>query len=182
GEQLAWGVVLTAPLLFRRRFPVAVVVWVSAVFVAGQVRQIGDNLVPSITLFLAVYSLGAWGRNRAVARWVRIGVIVAMFVYLGVNIARALATSPTFEDAAGPLDPVLAAVVYDLGLNALFFGAAYAFGNQAWESARRRHELEVQGEQLRRSQAENARRAVVAERIRIARDLHDVVAHHVAVM
>jgi signal transduction histidine kinase len=183
GEQLLWGVALTAPLLVRRRFPAAVVIWVGAVFIAGQVRQVGDNFVPALTLFLAVYSLGAWGRNRTAARWVRIGVIVAMFSYIGINLSRALAgPPPEFEDAAGPLDPVLAAVVYQLGINVLFFVAAYVFGNQAWESARRRQELEVQGERLQRSLQENALRAVTAERVRIARDLHDVVAHHVSVM
>ncbi|HEX5994441.1 MAG TPA: sensor histidine kinase [Jiangellales bacterium] len=98
-------------------------------------------------------------------------------------MARALAGPlAEFEDAAGPLDPVLASVVYELGVNVLYFVGAYVFGNQAWESARRLHQLEVQGEQLRRSQAENAQRAVIAERVRIARDLHDVVAHHVSVM
>ena len=64
----------------------------------------------------------------------------------------------------------------------MFFLGAYFFGEAAWESARRRHELQLQQEELRRSQAENARQAVVAERVRIARDLHDVVAHHVSVM
>ena len=99
------------------------------------------------------------GHNRTVARWVRIGVIVAMFAYIGFNMYRGLAGPPlTFEDAAGPLDPVLAAALYHLSTNLLFFLAAYVFGDQAWESARRRHELTVQAEQLRRSQAENARR------------------------
>jgi signal transduction histidine kinase len=182
-EQLVWGVALTAPLLVRRRFPATVAIWVGAVFIAGQLRHVGDTLVPTVTLFIALYNLGAWGRDRTVARWVRIGVIAAMFVHLGLGMVRALAEpSFEFEDAAGPLDPVLAAVLYDLGVNVVFFVSAYLFGNQAWESARRRHELEVQGERLRASQAENARRAVVAERVRIARDLHDVVAHHVSVM
>jgi signal transduction histidine kinase len=183
GEQLAWGVALTAPLLLRRRFPATVALLVAAVFIAGQVRQVGDNLVPAIALFLAIYSLGAWGRNRTVARWVRVGIIVAMFAFVGLNWYRAFAKLPeAFDDAAGPLDPVLAAALYDVGVNLLYFLAAYAFGNQAWESARRRQQLTVQSEELRRSQAENARQAVVAERVRIARDLHDVVAHHVSVM
>src|SRR5688572_26340979 len=83
GEQLAWNVALTAPLLLRRRFPATVALVVAAVFIAGQVRQIGDNLVPAIALFLAMYSLGAWGRDRTVARWVRIGIIIAMFAFIG---------------------------------------------------------------------------------------------------
>jgi len=183
GEQLAWGVALTAPLLVRRRFPATVSLIVGAVFIAGQVRAVGDNLVPSIALFLALYSLGAWGRNRTVARWVRIAVIAAMFAFIGINLYRALAgPPPSFDEAAGPLDPLLAAALYGVGINLVYFVAAYVFGNQAWESARRQHQLVVQGEQLRRSQAENARQAVMAERVRIARDLHDVVAHHVSVM
>jgi signal transduction histidine kinase len=183
GEQLAWGVALTVPLLVRRRFPATVVLVVAAVVIAGQARQVGDNLGPSIALFLAMYSLGAWGPNRPVARWVRIGVIVVMFAYIGFNFYRALSgPPPEFDDAAGPLDPLLAVALYHVGINLLYFLAAYAFGNQAWESARRRHQLAVREEQLRRSQAENARQAVVAERVRIARDLHDVVAHHVSVM
>ncbi|HEX6685912.1 MAG TPA: histidine kinase [Candidatus Limnocylindrales bacterium] len=183
GEQLVWNVALTVPLLVRRRFPATVFVIVSAVFIAGQVRQVGDNLAPSIALFLSMYSLGAWGPNRTVARWVRVAVIVAMFGYIGLNLYRAFAGAPPeFEDAAGPLDPLLAVALYHIGINMLFFGAAYLFGDQAWESARRRHKLTVQGEQLRRSQADNVRQAALAERVRIARDLHDVVAHHVSVM
>ena len=183
GEQLAWSVALTAPLLLRRRFPAAVLVVVSAVFLAGQFRQVGDNIAPTIALFLTMYSVGAWERNRVVARWVRVGVVAAMFGLITSNTYRSLSGSAAeFEDAAGPLDPVLAATLYLFGINVLYFAAAWIFGNQAWESARRRHELTVQGEQLRRSQAENARRAAMAERVRIARDLHDVVAHHVSVM
>ncbi|NED94591.1 sensor histidine kinase [Phytoactinopolyspora alkaliphila] len=182
-EQLAWGVGLTAPLAVRRRFPATVVVVVGAMFIASQVRENGDNLVPSIALFLAIYSLGAWGQDRVVARWVRIGVIVAMFAWLGISMAMSISGStPEFPDAMGPLDPILAAALHGVVFNLLYFLSAYFFGNLAWESARRKHELEVQAGRLRRFQEENAKQAVISERVRIARDLHDVVAHHVSVM
>lgn len=182
-EQLAWNVAIAAPLVVRTRFPIAVVLVVGAVFIAGQWRQIGDNLLPSIALFMAIHTAGAWGQDRRVARWTRIGVIVAMFGWLGVSFVRALfEPAPAFELAAGPLDPFVAAVLYQIAFNLLYFSMAYYFGNTAWLSARRQAELEHRAEELRLSQQQNIRGAVVAERVRIARDLHDVVAHHVAVM
>lgn len=182
-EQLAWAVALTIPLIWRRQFPVVVVLVVGALFIAAQARHNGDNLLPSIALFMALYALGAWGQNRVVARWVRIGVIAAMFTWLAISFGQWLLTPvPAFENAAGPLDPVLAMVLYQVGMNLFFFLLGYYFGNVAWLSARRNHELVLRADQLRQSREENARQAVVAERVRIARDLHDVVAHHVAVM
>lgn len=47
------------------------------------------------------------------------------------------------------------------------------------DGARRLRELT---RQLRREQEEKARRAVMEERIQIARELHDVIAHHVSVI
>ncbi len=87
-----------------------------------------------------------------------------------------------FADAVGPVPPVLAAMVNGVLLNVLVFGFAYFFGETAWVAARREHELRAQAEDLRRSQAEARERAVLGERVRIARELHDVVAHHVSVM
>jgi signal transduction histidine kinase len=47
---------------------------------------------------------------------------------------------------------------------------------------RREVQLAQRTAQLEREREENARRAVFNERVRIARELHDVVAHHVSVM
>lgn len=56
------------------------------------------------------------------------------------------------------------------------------FGNSARRLAERNAQLSAVTAQLRREQAENARRAVAEERVRIARELHDVVAHHMSVI
>lgn len=182
-EQFAWGVALTAPLVVRRRFPLAVLMVIGVLFIVAQWRQVGDNTVPSIALFLAIYTAGAWEPNRTVARWSRIGVIAVMFAWLGVGLVDFLVQPPPpFEDAAGPLDPVLSSVLYNIGFNLMYFLSAYFFGNLAWLSARRKAELEHNAAELRRSQERNTHGAIVAERVRIARDLHDVVAHHVSVM
>ncbi|WP_309117183.1 sensor histidine kinase [Saccharothrix sp.] len=182
-EQLLWGAAVSLPLAVRRRYPMTVLLVVSAAFIGGQARHIGDNLVPSIALFSAIYTVGAWSQDRGRARLARIGVIVVMFGWLGFNVSRfMLSPSGSFEGALGPLDPVLASVLYGVAFNVLFFLSAYYFGGTAWLSARRKEELERRAEELRRSQEQNMRGAVVAERVRIARDLHDVVAHHVSVM
>jgi signal transduction histidine kinase len=139
--------------------------------------------MPSAILFLAIFTVGAWEQNRVVARWARIGVIVAMFLWLGFGLVRTLiGPAVHFKKAAGPLDPLLANVIYGLEFNIFFFVIAYVVGEMAWTAARRRAELEFQAEELRRSQEQNTRGAIAAERMRIARDLHDVVAHHVSVM
>ncbi|MFC4857716.1 sensor histidine kinase [Actinophytocola glycyrrhizae] len=183
-EQLIWSAALPVPLAVRRRFPLVVLVVVGVLFIAAQTRQIGDNLIPSIVLFLALYTEGAWQRNRTVARWSRTGVIVVMFGWLVLAMFLSLPwpDSAEFTSAAGPLDPRLASVLYSFVFNAMFFSAAYWFGNLAWLSAHRQAELARRADQLRRSQEQNTRGAIVAERVRIARDLHDVVAHHVSVM
>ncbi|MDQ0381056.1 sensor histidine kinase [Amycolatopsis thermophila] len=181
-EQLAWTAGLTVPLALRRRFPLVVLAVVGALFIAAQMRQIGDGFMPSVVLFLAIYSAGAWARHRARARWARVAVIVAMFAWLGIGLVRYAVAPGHPPNAAGPLDPLVATVLYQIVFNLMFFLSAYFFGDLAWRSARGRAELTRRAEQLRASQEQNARGAIVAERVRIARDLHDVVAHHVSVM
>jgi signal transduction histidine kinase len=183
-EQIFWTVACTLPLAVRRRWPAAVAIVVSVAFLAAQARRSPEQQVANGALYAAVYTLGAWGADRRVARWVRIGIIAGMFAYLAVASVLSARDLPpdAFADAAGPLEPLLAAIANGVLVNALFFGFAYLFGDIAWLSAKREHQLRVQAEELRRSQAEVAEQAVVGERVRIARELHDVVAHHVSVM
>ncbi|ABP54260.1 histidine kinase, dimerisation and phosphoacceptor region [Salinispora tropica CNB-440] len=187
-EQLLWAVAVGLPLIWRRRFPVATTLVISVAFVAAQARSAPETRVTTGVLFTAIYTLGAWGPDRRLARRIRIGVIAAMFGWIGfwysVNLGSVLADPPpdAFADAVGPIPPLIAAVLSDMLLNILFFGFAYFFGEIAWLAARREHELQAQADELRRSQAEVRAHAVVGERVRIARELHDVVAHHVSVM
>lgn len=187
-EQLLWAVAVGLPLIWRRRFPVATTLIISVVFVAAQARSAPETRVATGVLFTAIYTLGAWGPDRRLARRIRIGVIAAMFGWIGfwysVKLGGVLADPPpdAFANAVGPIPPLIAAVLSDMLLNILFFGFAYFFGEIAWLAARREHELQTQAEELRRSQAEARAHAVVGERVRIARELHDVVAHHVSVM
>ncbi|ATE54246.1 sensor histidine kinase [Actinosynnema pretiosum] len=183
-EQVLLTVALCLPMALRRRYPVAALAAVGVLFIAVQMRAVNsDNAIPSVLLFLAMHAVGAWERNRALAKWSRIAVIVVMFGWLGFALVEMVfQPPPEFTGAGGPLNPLLAAVLYNLVYNVVYFSGAYFFGNVSWVAARREAQLAEQAEHLRRSQEQATKGALVAERLRIARDLHDVVAHHVSVM
>ncbi len=169
-------------LAARRRFPLTVLVVTSAAFVATQTLQVPEIVMTNIILFITMYTAGAWTTNRRLSMVVRGLVILGMFIWLFV----ALATSPMpfldrdLRDA--PLSAFTAYSLISIVTNLLYFGGAYYFGDRAWASARAGVELQARSEELAVERERNAAQAVVRERMRIARDLHDVVAHHVSLM
>jgi signal transduction histidine kinase len=183
-EHYGWAPLITLPLIWRRSHPEIVALVVGGLFIAGQALGTQETQIASCALFAAIYSVGAWGRDRERVRWVRIVVIASMFVWLAVSLIlswdKLAARTP--EDAAGPLPAVAAIAVNTLLVNLLMFGFFAYFGEMAWTAARRQHQLEVQADELRAAQSMASERAVIGERVRIARELHDVVAHHVSVM
>jgi len=175
-ESVAWLVALCAPLAVRRRAPVSVMAVVSAVFVLSQLRGYPDALTPSVVEFLAIHTANAWARSGRRALVGSTLVTAAVLAWLGVAV---LGEFPLDEPV--PVATV-ADVVYSFVLNLLFFLAAVWSGRASRVSAVRRHALERAGVDLRAAQELVADRAIGEERTRIARELHDVVAHHVAVI
>jgi signal transduction histidine kinase len=173
------------PLALRRRFPEIVAVWESAGLIGWQVVGMSEALSINIYVFVALFTLGAWGRHRARADAVRFGIFLAMLAWLATAFGISVG-SDAFDfpgaPGLGPVTPVVATVIYALVSNVIYFGAAWYFGNNAWTSARRGHDLAERTLALQAERETNARTAVVGERVRIARELHDVVAHSVSLM
>ncbi len=186
----AWVQVLVVaatalPLALRRRYPEVIAVWESAGLVVWQTLGMSEALSINIYVFVALFTLGAWGRHRACANAVRLVIFVAMLAWLATAFELSVGSDDfKFPGAPGlgPITPVVASVIYALVANIIYFGAAWYLGNNAWTSARRGHDLNERTIALRAERETNARTAVVGERVRIARELHDVVAHSVSLM
>jgi signal transduction histidine kinase len=158
----------TLPLAFRRRAPFTVFAVVAVAAGVQGVLGWRGPLFAFLSLNLAVYSLAAYGDRRlaigAVAAWA--GLLTGRLGYVIVTAWPHVAISDLYNVVD---DYVLLAAAWILG-----------------EGIRRRRvhaaELEDRASRLEREREEKARQAVTQERLRIARELHDVVAHSLSVI
>jgi signal transduction histidine kinase len=166
GVQTIGALVMTVSLGWRRRYPVAVLAcvtlgagvewpWVRA---SGQV-----SLEAWFSILIAYYSVGAHVDTR---RGTRV-IALAMLPLLAADIANAVAGYRSVSEGGG---------VYVLLV------LSWAVGNAFRRRGARELELEGRAERLEHERAQNMQVAVAEERARIARELHDVVAHSVSVM
>ncbi|WP_155370762.1 sensor histidine kinase [Catellatospora vulcania] len=154
---LAVNVIAGASVAVRRKWPMT-----ALAVAAGAVFVIQDGLLwPGfVAILICAYSAVAYGRS---VRWAAALVLVAA-VISATLFAQSIPQMPGW---ASPF-----AVLVPAGLFA--FALRNARG-RADAAARRAAALEQE-------QAATARAAIVEERARIARELHDVVSHHVSVM
>lgn len=180
---LVYAAVVAAPLAFRRRWPGAVAVIVSLAYFTAVTVRVPEIYVGNIAMFIALYTVGAWMSDRRRALIVRVAIIIGMFVWLIITMYRdAISEADKAEVVAGAMSPYVAFMLIQVLLNALYFGGAYYFGERSWMAAEQRAVLEQRTEELVREREVTAAQAVALDRVRIARELHDVVAHHVSVM
>ena len=181
---IPWAVGIAIPLAWRRIYPIASSLIVGIAFIAGGIAYVPELLVCNIALFLAIYSVGAWSPQRRKAMAARVGITAAMLTWLLV----ALFVQATDPDAMpnlprpGAFSPMVAFMLLQILTNVLYFGAAYYFGDRAWAASRERSQLRERSAELEGERARVADQAVALDRVRIARELHDSVAHHVSVM
>ena len=181
----------TLLLVGRRRWPLSVAALAALhMFVVGvTMAPVMGGLALQIVYFVAIFSGVAWARSRRDMLVVMGGVVLFMFVWLAWTFAIGSGIDSIREslgdDAArrpGLVSPVAASVVITGIVNALYFGGAIIGGQVAWRGARQRARLADQARTIVEQSADRQQRAVLGERLRIARELHDVVAHHVSVI
>ncbi|MFB6724761.1 sensor histidine kinase [Kribbella sp. NPDC056345] len=182
-EPYVLSAAVALPLCFRRRWPIPVLLAVAVLFVVVGQRATWayvSNLVTQASMFMAIYAAAAWARDRRLMKAACALVFIAMFGWLALNFFKAIRNNEIQGPNDALLGPYVSSILLALALNALYFFGAYHWGWTAWRIARQRAELERQASELATQQRENARRAVIDERLRISRELHDVVAHHIS--
>jgi signal transduction histidine kinase len=173
--------VVTLPLALRRCYPLAVACVVIVAFVVGRVALNPDlpglasweNYVTQWACWLALYSAVVHGR-RARLTTLLLAMLVAL---LFAEVVREMLFYKGGVFKGLPLNQTFV-LVY----NAAFMAFPLLLGVAVRSRRDREQDLTARTAELQREREENARRAVLEERVRIARELHDVVAHHVSVM
>ena len=158
----------TLPLVFRRRAPFTVFAVAAAAAAVQGTLQLRGPLFAFLALNLALYSLAAYGDHRLAVRAVTVWACL-----LTVRLGYLIATSWPQVTISGLSD-----VVDDYVLLA----AAWTLGEGVRQRRVHAAELEDRAARLEREREEKARQAVIQERLRIARELHDVVAHSLSVI
>ena len=151
---------MSAPYAIHRRAP-----FMSTVIVLGCVltyAAIGFAAFPGVSAFVLLYGVALHHeRSRSVPAFVATAATL---------VAAILLQPPGVVDRASGVSIALATVVAWLG------GENLRQRRARWGELRERNAL------LEREREERARQAVVEERLRIARELHDVVAHAMSVI
>jgi signal transduction histidine kinase len=152
----------TVPLVWRRRLPLAVSLVAGLASAAYGLAPYPDLAMPiPVGGVVGLYSVAAWGSRRAA---LVSGGVAAVVVAVTVGLPR---TDADLVDAIFVVSAL---------------AGAWILGDRARLQRVVAAELRERAGRLERERAEGARRAVAAERSRIARELHDVVAHHVSMM
>ncbi len=159
GVRIALAVIMTVPMLVRRIWPVHVFGWVVAVTVgAAMWLQVPD---PSLAVIVSLFTV-------ATLRPRRVALIAAAVLELGVIAAAVRVLGSAWWYPAIFLSGMVAAAL-GLGL--------YSATRRAYLA-----ELRDRAQRLERERDQQGALAAAAERAHIAREIHDIVAHHLTVI
>lgn len=148
------------PIAWRRSFPIRSGLFVAAAQIITALLDIDGTSF--VGVLIAVYSLGAHssGPRRTNAVWV-IGVGI-LLLFIAVSVGEVY--------------------IGDFISSTVMLVTAYVVGDNLRRRRDKAESLAERAERTEREQALIAQQQVSAERTRIARELHDVVAHSVSVM
>ncbi len=153
----------TVPLAWRRRASLAAFSVIIATFSLAQPLTSASasffaGLLPAL---IGAYSVARYEEGRRVLAGIAIGLAGMLLL---------VATTANFQKSE------------ELFFETFLWSSAWLLGWTIRRGERRARDLGMRAERLEREREQQARAAVIDERARIARELHDVVAHGVSVM
>jgi signal transduction histidine kinase len=159
---LLWPLVAAAtiPVAFRRRWPEVALACVCGALTLT--TMLGETLGPAPVLALPLYSVILKYSRRQ-----------SLMVLAAVEVLFIIA----FIVAA-----VLRPIHGDFTFNIILAGATWFVGDSVRTRRAYRRGLDRQNRERQRQELDRAERAVVEERMEIARELHDVIAHSLSVI
>jgi signal transduction histidine kinase len=155
--------VVVLPLLARRRYPFAAP---AAVWLSSAVLSFADGRIVVFTA--SIFAVGM------AAAFLLGNLSDALQAWLGLAIALCSATIIVYNNPAHAAG--------DFVFTPVLFAIAWLAGFALRERAEQAEAAEARATQAERDRETAARIAVAEERARIARELHDIVAHTVSVM
>ncbi|MGW1399489.1 sensor histidine kinase [Streptomyces sp. NPDC002405] len=165
GAALALSFVLCVVVALRRRVPEKMLVLAGAAGVAQLVLDV-ETMVANFAMLVIIYTVAAIG-----ARW------ASRFALAGGLCAATLAQMRWPQHDASALGNVAITIFQTVP-----FALAWVLGDSMRTRRAYFAQLEERAARLEKEREAQSKVAVAAERARIARELHDVVAHNVSVM
>lgn len=169
GGGLLVGLAQVLPLFWRRRQPL----WAALAVAVGCLLQLAVMDTPhpaNIAVPIAVYSAAAFGDRRTSRTVLALGLVGAVLAALDWGIAY------------GGFGQYLFTVAFQTMFMAMFVAVAWVLGDVVRRRKAVVSRLQAQNRALARDQAQRAELAAQGERAAIAREMHDVVAHSLAVV
>ncbi|AVH58837.1 two-component sensor histidine kinase [Streptomyces dengpaensis] len=160
-DALGWTLLLAAqvPLVWRRRRPLLVLALVVALMVPYHALD-NNHVAPTPAACVALYTVAVTGRPL---RTLATGIAV---LTVSVNVMLTVDTHQAVELLR----------ISGWVIAVLFFGVAVRYYRQYVAA------IVERAERAERTREEEARRRVAEERLRIARDLHDLLAHSITLV
>ncbi|MFF5204531.1 sensor histidine kinase [Streptosporangium sp. NPDC000396] len=160
---VAFTVAITFPLSLRRRHPFAVMVAVGVPAAVYNVVDIPpDPYTLTFAILVAVYSVSAYARRPL--------AVAAAVTTAAVLVLMNLPVMPDENDFA------------DVVNQFVLLGGGWIAGQNTRYRRRQARLLRERAERAEREQQERGRVAILEERGRLAREIHDVIAHSVGVI
>lgn len=179
---IAFPVMAALTLSQRRAHPIAALIVGTIVFFSGFFVPYQELFITQLVYFVGFYSAGAWSRNRNLGAWTRLIIAAGSIAWVFVGIVASVVFGDVSTSEALSKGNSGAYAVFTMLANFTYYIGAYALGNIDYVRTGHAALATEQARVLREQRTKLADQAVKLDRVRIARELHDAVAHHVSLM